>query len=112
MSDDATPRLSLPYLAAGQAQKHVTLNETLARLDGLVQTAVESRETAAQPASPADGDLYILPAGATGADWAGQDAGAILRFESGVWSVVALVEGHIAYVKDEGVLIFYDGAAW
>jgi hypothetical protein len=27
LSDDATPRLGLPYLAAGQAQKHVTLDE-------------------------------------------------------------------------------------
>ena len=50
MSDDATPRLSLPYLAAAQAQKHVTLNEGLARLDGLVQTSVESRTTPAQSA--------------------------------------------------------------
>jgi len=36
MSDSNTPRLGLPYLAAGQAQKHVTLNAALAGLDGLV----------------------------------------------------------------------------
>ena len=57
MSDDASPRLGLPYLAAAQAQKHVILNEALMRFDGLVQTAVESRSVAAQPASPADGAL-------------------------------------------------------
>ena len=75
MSDDASPRLGLPYLAAGQLQKHVTLNEALARLDALTQTAVVSCTTAAQPASPAEGALYILPPGATGADWAGCPAG-------------------------------------
>lgn len=112
MSDDATPRLSLPYLAAGQAQKHVTLNETLARLDGLVQTAVESRTTAAQPVSPEDGVLYILPSAATGADWAGKAAGALMRFEAGAWAELAVGAGHLAYVKDDGVLVFHDGADW
>ena len=55
MSDDATPRLSLPYVAAGQAQKHITVNEGLSRLDGLVQLTVESRQIAAQPTTPDDG---------------------------------------------------------
>ncbi|RZJ05113.1 MAG: DUF2793 domain-containing protein [Brevundimonas sp.] len=72
MSDDNSARLELPYLAAGQMQKHVTLNEALTRLDALVQTAVVSRTATAQPASAPDGALWILPAGATGADWGGQ----------------------------------------
>ena len=64
MSDDHSARLALPYLAAGQMQKHVTLNEALTRLDALVQTAVVSRTTLTQPATPDDGALWILPAGA------------------------------------------------
>ncbi len=43
MFDDVTPRLGLPYVVAAQAQKHIPINESLARLDGLVQLAVESR---------------------------------------------------------------------
>jgi len=112
MSDDATPRLTLPYLAAGQAQKHVTLNEALSRLDGLVQTAVESRTTAAQPGSPDDGAIYILPVSATGADWAGKAAGTVMRYDAGAWAELEVAEGHIAYVKDDGALVFFDGAAW
>jgi UDP-N-acetylmuramyl tripeptide synthase len=54
MSDDASARLGLPYLAAGQLQKHVTLNEALTRLDALTQMAVVSRTTTAQPAAPPD----------------------------------------------------------
>jgi hypothetical protein len=111
-SDDATPRLSLPYLAAGQAQKHVTLNESLALLDGLVQTAVESRATAAQPASPADGVLYILPASPTGADWSDKAAGTVMRYEAGAWAELPVGEGCLAWVKDEDVALFFDGAAW
>jgi hypothetical protein len=57
MSDDFSARLALPYLAAGQMQKHVTLNTTLTRLDALLQTAVVSRATAVQPSAPTDGDL-------------------------------------------------------
>ena len=33
---DFTANLSLPYLISNQAQKHVTLNESLRALDGLV----------------------------------------------------------------------------
>lgn len=86
MSDDASARLGLPYLAAGQLQKHVTLNEALTRLDALTQTAVVSRTVTAQPAAPADGALYILPAGATGADWSGRPAGSLMRAEAGAGS--------------------------
>lgn len=112
MSDDATPRLALPYLAAAQAQKYVTMNAALALLDGLVQTAAESRSVAVEPASPTDGAIYILPAGASGADWAGQAAGAALRFEAGAWSVLPSQPGWLAYVKDEGVLVVQGAGGW
>jgi hypothetical protein len=80
---DVTPRLGLPYVVAAQAQKHIPINESLARLDGLVQLAVESRSVSVQPASPASGGVWILPAGATGAVWAGQPIGTLMRFEAG-----------------------------
>ena len=88
MSDDQTARLGLPYLAAGQMQKHVTLNEALTRLDALIQTAVVSRTVSSQPAAPPDGALYILPAEAIGAAWTGLPQGALVRAEAGGWSVV------------------------
>ena len=69
MSDQSS-RLGLSFLAAAQAQKHVTVNESLLRLDALVQLAAKSASTAAEPASPVDGDIYILPSGKTGAAWA------------------------------------------
>ena len=54
MSDTST-HLLLPYLLAAQAQKHVTVNEALRLLDGLVQLAVLDRHLTTPPASPADG---------------------------------------------------------
>lgn len=112
MSDDATPRLGLPYLAAGQAQKHVTLNEALSRLDGLVQPAVASRTLAVQPASPADGALYVLPADASGPDWAGRSAGTLMRFEAGAWEALPVQPGFLAWIADEEVLAVRTDAGW
>ena len=112
MSDDFTARLALPYLAAGQMQKHVTLNAALTRLDALLQTAVVSRTLTTQPAAPFDGDLYILPPGAAGTAWSGRPAGALMRFESGGWSVVAAPMGMIALVLDTAVLVVRGEGGW
>ena len=80
---DATTHLLLPYILAAQAQKHVTHNEALRILDGLVQLSVLDRDLAAPPASPADGDRYIVASGATG-DWAGWDMNVAL-WTDGTW---------------------------
>lgn len=112
MSDDASARLGLPYLAAGQLQKHVTLNEALTRLDALTQTAVVSCTTAAQPAAPADGALYILPPDATGADWAGRPAGALMRAEAGGWLPVDAPDGLLAVVLDSEEVLVRRAGAW
>ncbi|MFZ5667917.1 MAG: DUF2793 domain-containing protein [Pseudomonadota bacterium] len=109
MSDDATPRLGLPYVAAGQAQKHVTVNEAFARLDGLVQTAVVSRTTAAEPAAPDEGDLFILPADPTGVTWGGRAEGDLMRFEAGGWTSVEPSPGHLVWILDEGRAFVFDG---
>jgi hypothetical protein len=112
VSDDATPRLGLAYVAAGQAQKHVTINGVFARLDGLVQTAVESRAVTDQPTEPDDGALYILPDDATGEVWAGEAAGSVMRYEPAGWSRLEVGAGHVAFIKDETVLAVFDGTAW
>ncbi len=112
MSDDHSARLELPYLAAGQMQKHVTLNQALTRLDALVQTAVVSRTTTAQPAGPPDGALWILPAGATGADWDARPAGTLVRAEGGGWRAVAAPEGLVALVEDAAELVVRHWGGW
>ncbi len=63
-------KLGLSYILPQRAQKHVTVNESLRRLDVVVQTSVISATTLVQPVAPTDGDAYILPTGKTGAVWA------------------------------------------
>ncbi|MBC7165718.1 MAG: DUF2793 domain-containing protein [Roseovarius sp.] len=107
---DTTTHLLLPYILAAQAQKHVTHNEALRILDGLVQLSVKDRDLTAPPASPADGDRYIVASGATG-DWAGWDLNVAL-WTDGAWLRLPPRAGWRAWIEDEGVLLVHDGADW
>jgi len=105
-----SPNLTLPYLDAAQAQKHVTHNDALRMLDALVQTSVLSRVLTAPPATPADGDRYIVPVGASGV-WAAQ-AGKIAAFQDGAWAYYAPRTGWVAWVVAENVLLIFNAGAW
>ena len=107
---DATTHLLLPYILAAQAQKHVTHNEALRILDGLVQLSVRDRNLTAPPGSPADGDRYIVASGATG-DWAGWDMNVAL-WTDGNWLRLPPRTGWRAWIESEGMLLVYDGAGW
>jgi hypothetical protein len=107
-----SPRLGLSYIQPSQAQKHVTANETFRRLDALAQLCVKSRATAVQPAAPAEGDAYILPAGASGAAWTGLAAGRLAAFQDGAWTDIGPGKGWRAYVEDEGGFHVFDGVQW
>ena len=107
---DTSTHLLLPYLLAAQAQKHVTVNEALRLLDGLVQLAVLDRHLTAPPASPADGARYIVASGATGA-WAGWDLNVAYRVD-GAWMRLVPRPGWQAWVVDEASFLAWDGSAW
>lgn len=110
MSAEATPRLALPYLAAGQAQKHVTHNDALIMLDALVQLAVRDRDRPAPPEAPTEGDRHIVTPAASG-PWSGQ-AGKVALFQDGAWSFHAPHAGWLAWVVAEQALCVFDGAGW
>jgi hypothetical protein len=105
-----TPHLALPLIVAAQAQKHVTHNEALASLDALVQLSVKERNRTAAPASPAEGDRYLVGTGATGV-FAGH-ADEIALFDGGAWRFLAPRAGWLAYVAAEDLFLLNDGAAW
>lgn len=111
MSDFST-NLQLPYLMPAQAQKHVTVNEAVRRLDAVVQMRVQSRTTAAQPGSPGDGQMWILPPGKTGAVWDGYSEGRIAYYRDGAWEEITPRAGWLAYVADSGALDLFTGGGW
>ena len=112
MSDDQSARLGLPYLAAGQMQKHVTLNEALTRLDALVQTTVASRTTTVQPETPEDGLLHIVPDSADGPAWSAFAAGDLVRAEMDGWISVEATDGLLVWVADEAAFVVREGGGW
>jgi hypothetical protein len=107
---DTTTHLSLPYLVAAQAQKHVTHNEALRLLDAMVQLSVLDRTRTTPPASPADGNRHLVASGATGL-WAGWDLNIACRID-GAWIRLVPRVGWQVWVADEGVPLVWTGSAW
>jgi hypothetical protein len=102
--------LQLPYIEAAQAQKHVTHNEAIRKLDAIVMLSVLDRDLATPPGSPADGDRYIVAASPTGA-WAGQ-AGKIAAWQDGAWAFYTAKTGWRIWIEDEAVLVIYNGTSY
>lgn len=107
---DQSPNLSLPYLLPSQAQKHVTHNEALRRLDTLVQLALQGVGATEPPLAPEEGDIHALGIGATGA-WAGQD-GRLAAFADGAWSFLVPKDGWRAWDVATGALRVFSAGNW
>ena len=105
-----SPRLSLPYLQASQAQKHVTHNEALQRLDLLVQLVVEGIGVNTPPTLPQEGQIWALGAAPTGA-WSGQPL-ALAAWINDAWEFIAPLPGWRAWVLDQAQLRLWTGSEW
>ena len=100
-----TPRLALPLIAAGQAQKDITHNDAILALDRLVALVVASRTLAAPPSTPQMGQCHIVPAGG-GAAW-GRASGTLVHWQGTGWLAVPPRDGQIALVADEGLMLVF-----
>lgn len=101
MATTPTPRFSLERLESSQASAEIPLNENANHIDALMHLSVKNTSTTAPPGSPANGDCYLVAAGATGA-WAGQD-GKIAIYNSG-WTFVATRLGVIMFDESADTL--------
>lgn len=107
---DTSPHLSLPYIAPAQAQKHVTHNEALQRLDMLTQLRVQQFDATTPPAAPIEGSVYAIGLGASG-DWAGQDQ-TLAGFTNGAWLFIPPQNGWLAAGATTGEIRIYQGSVW
>src|SRR5690625_3212300 len=104
-----SPKLGLPYLEMSQAQKEITHNEALLRLDALVLARALAQRND-PPGDPAEGDLYLLGDSPSGA-WAEQAAGRLAAFYGG-WIFLEPQPGWRLLEAESGRELSYDGSAW
>lgn len=107
---DNTPLLALPLLANKQALQTTFHDDAIKTLDSLVMLSVIDRDLSSPPASPSEGDRYIVKAPGSGDD-AWQDDH-VVAFIDGHWRTHPPQLGWTCYVQDESALIAWDGAAW
>ena len=74
------------------------------------QASVKDQNLAAPPGSPATGDRYIIPSGATGA-WSG-NTGKIAEYNGASWDIYTPSIGWNLYVDDEQKMYGWNGTAW
>lgn len=92
---DTTARLGLPIIAPAQAQKHVTHNEALRILDGIIQLVLAGVGTNTPPTNPAAGEVHAIGTAPTGA-WDGQ-AGRLAQWDGGAWAFITPQTGWRAW---------------
>lgn len=107
---NSTGRLGLPYILTSQAQKEVTHNEALNRLDVLVQSVAQDADLNTPPGSPTLGHCYIIGASPTGA-WSGK-AKQIAQAIEGGWFFVAPFKLLKFWVESKDLFYVYDGSTW
>lgn len=104
-----TPRMALPLLYPGQAQKEVFVNEALVRIDALLHARVEG-VASSPPASPIDGACWVV--GANPLDgWAGKAANIACR-AAGNWLFVAPQDGMSVTISSSGQVMRYRLGQW
>lgn len=114
MSAKTEPRSGLQYgWAKGEAGWNAGMDANLLSLGRFgFHLSAKNRTTAAPPATPANGDTYIVAASATGA-WAGKAAQiAVWSADAAAWVFGVPRPGWLAWIEAEGKLSAYTGSTW
>jgi hypothetical protein len=106
---EQTTNLQLPYILSSQAQKHITHNEALQRLDATVQLVIQGALTA-PPSSPDEGECYAVLVSPTSA-WTGK-AQKIAFYQDGAWIFITPRQGWIAWFVDASRQKIWNDASW
>ncbi|WP_431320162.1 DUF2793 domain-containing protein [Rhizobium sp. YTU87027] len=106
---DQTNNLALPYILPSQAQKHVTHNEALQRLDAIIQLSIAG-EPSLPPSDASEGQCYLVAEGAGGA-WSGKDGMLALR-QDGACIYIEPKTGWRAFFMTQGQLRALSNDAW
>lgn len=105
----STEILAVDEIVEAQASKYLTHNTALRQLEGRLVRA-KDKDLTTPPGSPANGDTYIVPSGASGV-WSGH-TNKIAHFYGGAWSYWTPIEGARLWLNDEDLVYAFNGTAW
>jgi hypothetical protein len=112
MTDTNSARHKLPFLVTGQAQKELTHNEALLRIDALLHPVVEASQAlpiASLTLSDA-GKCWLIADGAQN-DWEGHD-GEIACWTGGSWRFLLPTEGMRIWNRGQNSQLHHIGGGW
>lgn len=110
MTLDSTDRFALPFIQPGQAQKEMSHNEALARIDLCMQAAVVALGEDTSPPDPQPGQAWIVGDAPTG-EWAGRE-GQIAGWTASGWRYVAPIAGMTVWLNEQRSFARFDAGEW
>lgn len=111
MSALTAARFGIKYgYAQGENNWGVGVNYDFALTDALLSAYLLSDTVVTPPASPADGDAYFVPTGATGV-W-GTHTRTIAAYQGGTWNYYPVAKGLRARIVDRGSFYYWSGTTW
>lgn len=105
----STPILPFAKWLSGTNQNSIPANDNSLR-NQILNGNVISQAVTAQPASPTEGDIYIIAATHTGSQWASFTPKDLAIFSGGTWYAFAPVAGVVVNVA--GALYSYQSGSW
>ncbi|MGJ8562909.1 MAG: DUF2793 domain-containing protein [Alphaproteobacteria bacterium] len=110
MTSTQTPHLDLPYIMPGQAQKHVTYNEAVRRLDAVTHMSVAAMDVSVPISDPVQGARYGLSDMPSG-DWSAYPAH-IAVWQDGAWLYLLPQDGWTVWTLETQDFQIFSDAAW
>lgn len=108
MPPATSPHLGISFLQTGQQNAELSVNEFLAISDSTIFCRVKDFDPS-PPATPVNGDRFIVSASPTGI-WTGKANQLAIYYQG--WRYVLPQKGMSAYVDDLNGIFFYNGSAW
>lgn len=103
-----TPKLGINLLATNTAQKEIVINEALVSFDAIIGGSVLAIQNG-PPASPADGDAYIVGTAPTGA-WTGHENDIAFWFNG--WRFIDTIQKMRMWVMSPGAFFTRQVGSW
>lgn len=104
-------RLGYPTLTTSTLNLEASINEALFRFDVASCPQINSRTVATPPVSPVEGDVYIVPVGASAA-WAYPDNYVVYHFGGFWYGFLPNRKLYLTVADEADQRIFWSGTAW